>query len=81
MVTRVTQTMNLAFLCSATGGPGNEGWHPLKPEEVPEWITGDPDLLLKLAYGDMVRYSDGVWYRAVKLPLPSAENEAPANEG
>lgn len=64
-----TKVLNLALLSSVSGAPGY-GWHALKPEEVPDWIKDDPELLWNLACGDMVR-KGGPWYRAVQFHDPS----------
>lgn len=71
--------MHLTIFASATGAPGWDGWQPLRQEEVPGWVK-DPDVLLKLAFGDMAHKEGGCWYRAVRAPLPAAGNDAPAND-
>jgi hypothetical protein len=60
---------NLVILTSVTG---RDGWHPLKFEEVPDWVK-TPDNIARLRAGfacmDPTQPNDGSnWYRAVKLP-------------
>lgn len=63
-----TSTLNVAFLTSATG---RDPWHPIKPEEVPEWVK-HPDVIRRLLDGEEVQDVKTVtnWYRAVQLPTP-----------
>lgn len=50
---------------------GREPWHPVKPEEVPEWVK-HPDNMAKMLSGEeCMKCDEGVagsaWYRAVRL--------------
>lgn len=50
----------------ATADPDAEDvkWHPVLPENIPDWIKSDPDLIGMLRAGHMAhRRSDTLWYR------------------
>ena len=52
---------------------GQDSWHPLKREEVPEWVC-EPDNMAHLVAGDMCcnPASGGVgslWYRAERVEI------------
>jgi len=57
----------LVFISSLTG---EAPWSLVKPEDVPEWITNDPDRVARLIEGECCRNDDepeGLWYAAAKL--------------
>jgi hypothetical protein len=51
---------------------GRDGWHPLKAEEVPDWVK-TPDNIARMRAGfdcmDPTQEGDGSnWYRAIPVP-------------
>lgn len=70
----------LVIFASEDGADGQAGWLPLRPEEVPEWIRGDMDVLGHMVAGDMVHdpEQDARWFRAQR----TVDTEvAPAKDG
>lgn len=60
---------NLVILTSVNG---RDGWHPLKAEEVPDWVK-TPDNMARMVAGyqcmDPTQPDDGsAWYRAIPAP-------------
>lgn len=56
----------LIVFCSANG---RDGWHPIKPEEVPDWVK-NPEVMARLASGEeCMDCGQGdvgsCWYRAI----------------
>lgn len=50
---------------------GRDGWTPVMPEDVPEWVKA-PDNMARLVAGEMCMKPDegekgSAWYRAEKL--------------
>lgn len=60
-------TVNVAFMASPTG---RDPWHPVKAEEVPDWVK-HPDIIRRLLDGEEVQDVKKIssWYRAVQLPM------------
>lgn len=60
---------SLVIFASEDGGNGPEGWKPLRPEEVPEWVR-HPDVLGTMVKGAMAhdpRGADTRWFRAQRV--------------
>lgn len=52
---------------------GRDNWHPVKADEVPEWVK-DPDNMGRLVAGEACMKCDegdagSLWYRAEKVDL------------
>ena len=63
--------MNTANLIIYASVNGRDTWHPLLPDEVPEWLK-EPDTMGYLVAGEMAfKPSEGdsgsLWYRAEKV--------------
>lgn len=62
--------MNTANLIIYASKNGRDGWEPVLPDSVPEWVK-DPDTLGRMVAGDMAfKPNEGdkgsMWYRAEK---------------
>lgn len=54
-----------------------DGWTPVDPEAVPDWIRLDPAVVAALMRGNVAHVAlDPTWYRAIVLPsdLPGCED-------
>ena len=66
---------NLVIFKGPSSDAPAEDWEPVKPYNVPDWVS-DPDVLGEmLASGACVSKNDNEWYRVEELPSEEAAED------
>jgi hypothetical protein len=63
---------------------GDNGWTPIRPEEVPEGIRSSPEMLGRMVAGDMAQLpGESQWYAARRVADTqiTAANDAEGGDG